>query len=53
MANGISIGSAVFAGLTVVTNKQTQTTLRSNNPHLALMSAMWTKKYCNYSNTLY
>jgi len=40
IANGIAIGSAVFGGLTVVTDRQTDRprySVRSNRPHLAIV----------------
>jgi len=44
VANGISIGSSVFAGLKVATNRHTHTDRprysRSNKPHLMLCTAM-------------
>ena len=49
--NGISIGSAVFARLTVVITKDHTT--RSNSPHLALLSvlAMWAETEVCCSST--
>ena len=53
--NDISIGSAVFAELTIVSNTQTDTQtslrqrMRSNTPHRALVPATCAKSYRTYN----
>jgi len=47
--NSISIGSSVFAGLTAVSNRQTQTDrpryIDGNKPHLMLHIVIWAKSF--------